>query len=480
MAVFTIAAGQTLRMDKLLTSVPTAVGGQVVYNNGSFSSTVTNQTTNPETLIYALHSVGSVVTLPFGDDQMYPVHSSGFGYALGDLTFSFNFFDPAAGEVVGTLSGNVWHNASLHETLYFEEGNPVYSYLLDSESYLVFGGDDTVTLGDGDDYFIDYDGDLQARLGGGDDTAYLYSPIQMDDDIKWVDAGDGDDQIYFQSGNGTILGGAGNDSIGGNGNHDGNWTVNGGEGRDVIEVNNASRIIDQRGSGSDSYTGAVNWGKVDSVVLSYASGTQGITVDLLLGQASGGGHGTDTLTSIQRIEGTRAGDVMIGGHFNLGSYVAGTMFWGNRGDDTITGGDYDDTLYGGGDNDVIAGNYGNDRIFGDAGNDSLRGEAGSDTLRGDAGADDFIFTNVADSTVARSGRDRIVGFEVGVDDIDLSALGLGAFTFVGTAGFTAARQVRYEQIGGDTAVFVNTAGKSTAEMRIDLAGLHVLSAGDFI
>lgn len=481
MAVFNIAAGQTLRMDKLLGSVPTAVGALIVENDGSLSWTMTNQTTNPQTLLYALDSMGSVLTLPFGNETMYPVHSSGIGYAIGDLSISLTFFDPAAGAVVGTLTGQVWHDVALIENAGPDgSGGTTYTYDLSFEDDIIFGGDDIVTLGAGDDVFYDYGGKLTASLGAGDDEAHLYSPIQFDTDFRSVNAGDGDDQIYYQSGTGKIMGGAGNDSIGGEGNNDGNWTLNGGEGRDVILAYNASRIVDNRGSGSDDYSGTAYWGAIHPVTVSYATGNLGITVDLFLGQASGGGHGTDTLNNINRVEGTQGADMMSGWQFFLGPFFAGTAFWGNKGNDTITGGDADDTLYGGADDDVITGLSGNDRLFGDDGDDRLRGDWGADTLRGDLGADDFIYARETDSTLTRDGRDRIVGFEAGVDDIDLTALGLGAFTFVGTAGFSAARQVRYEYIGTDTVVFVNTTGKYTAEMRIDLAGTHVLTAGDFI
>ena len=72
------------------------------------------------------------------------------------------------------------------------------------------------------------------------------------------------------------------------------------------------------------------------------------------------------------------------------------------------------TLSGGAGMDVITGRAGADVLFGGAGDDILTDGAGSDRLTGGAGADTFIFAY--DRTV-----DTITDFEIGVDEIDLSA-----------------------------------------------------------
>ena len=74
------------------------------------------------------------------------------------------------------------------------------------------------------------------------------------------------------------------------------------------------------------------------------------------------------------------------------------------------------------------------------------------------------------------------------DIIDLSALdavanvgGNQQFTFIGTAAFTAAGQVRYVQVGGDTLIQANANNNlGNIEMEIRLAGLKTMSAADFI
>lgn len=81
-----------------------------------------------------------------------------------------------------------------------------------------------------------------------------------------------------------------------------------------------------------------------------------------------------------------------------------------------------------------------------------------------------------DSTAAAAGRDRIDGFPSGVADIGLSALGL--LDFVGTGTFSGVGQVRHERRNDTTVIFVNIEGGNRAEMRIDIAGLHVLTEAD--
>jgi Ca2+-binding RTX toxin-like protein len=62
-----------------------------------------------------------------------------------------------------------------------------------------------------------------------------------------------------------------------------------------------------------------------------------------------------------------------------------------------------------------------DTLTGGGGNDLIFGGLGADMLRGNGGADRFVYTDVAQSRSA-GGIDRIVGFQSGVDKIDLSAI----------------------------------------------------------
>jgi hypothetical protein len=106
------------------------------------------------------------------------------------------------------------------------------------------------------------------------------------------------------------------------------------------------------------------------------------------------------------------------------------------------------------------------------------------------GNDTFGFTGLNESGV--DNNDLITDFEgdgVALGDIiDLSVLdanaGVGgnqAFTFIGTAAFSAAGQLRYSQVGGETIIQANTNSSiSSIEFELRLSGIHNLTGGDFI
>jgi serralysin len=117
------------------------------------------------------------------------------------------------------------------------------------------------------------------------------------------------------------------------------------------------------------------------------------------------------------------------------------------------------------------------------GADTLTGGGGADTLMGGTGNDRFVFTALSDSPT--SGQDRISGFVVG-DLIDLSGIdadavtgGDQAFSFIGTAAFSAAGQLRYANVGGVLQVTGDVDGDGTADFRIDVTGVSSLASSDF-
>lgn len=71
---------------------------------------------------------------------------------------------------------------------------------------------------------------------------------------------------------------------------------------------------------------------------------------------------------------------------------------------------------------VFDGTSGRDTIVGTSGRDIIDGKGDRDTLTGGASADTFKFSDILHST--RMDKDRITDFEVGLDKIDLSSLGL--------------------------------------------------------
>ncbi len=227
-----------------------------------------------------------------------------------------------------------------------------------------------------------------------------------------------------------LIGGAGNDSLTGNGD---NNIFEGGSGND--------RIDGSAGLDVASFAGLTANIEID---LSAFSGT--ITTAL----------GTDTLISIEGLIGGSGNDVLkagatatyldggAGNDFLGGSAYADTLIGGagddgiaaGAGNDSVDGGDGDDTLLGqagddtvsgglgadfidagdgidtvnaGDANDLINGGNGNDVINGDAGNDSIYGDAGNDVIDGGAGDDDLSGGNDNDTITGGIGDDRIAG-----------------------------------------------------------------------
>jgi Ca2+-binding RTX toxin-like protein len=260
-----------------------------------------------------------------------------------------------------------------------------------------------------------------------------------------LDGGDGDDRLVGGDGNDNITGGAGNDSIDGGAGTD---TINGGDGNDTVVAGAGDDIVNGNnfndflvgGAGADQINGGDG---IDTAA--YIGSSAGVTVNLGAGTASGGDAQGDVLTGIEN-------------------------------------------LYGSSLDDHLTGDTGNNTLWGAEGNDVLTGGAGADLLKGGAGNDTFVYTSIADSTVAPAGKDLITDFTTG-DKIDLSAIdadgnsanGDTAFSF-GTGGFTGhAGEVRIVDFGnGVQGVYLDTNGDKVPESIINVISDHALTASDFV
>lgn len=144
-------------------------------------------------------------------------------------------------------------------------------------------------------------------------------------------------------------------------------------------------------------------------------------------------------------------------------------------------------------NNTLSGLAGNDTINGGAGNDTIIGGAGMDTMTGGLGNDTFVFATGDFSSKTSTKADHIVDFTAG-DHVDLSAIdalvsasgygasGNQAFHFIGTNGFHnhTGAELRYAVSGGNTYIYGNTNGDTSADFCIKLDGVHTLTAADFI
>jgi Ca2+-binding RTX toxin-like protein len=430
------------------------------------------------------------------DPGRYEEGFSGFA----DATFT----DLRTGAVVGTLT-NAYYEFTMGTFAWGPNGwaGPATEWQYSVVQNLpitpmgIFGGDDNVTLGDGNDYFLDQGGKLVIDANGGDDTILAYG-----DGIDEIDGGDGNDSIHYQNFGHTIRGGAGNDTIGSDGaSGDSNLqtTFIGGSGDDYISGaggGSRSLFIEETGSGNDTYIGAAALGNYDIVDYSAASA---VTVDLSVGgPINGGANGVDTLIFIEEIRGSAFNDSITGSNAN-------EFFFGNAGNDALKGGGGDDYLVGGLGNDTLIGGTGIDtadyydsisavtvklgivvsgfakgsggtatgdklqgienlsgsnfndtlwgdnldnRLYGAAGNDKLDGQAGADVMIGHTGADTYYVDNIGDTVIDTNEAGAI---DTVVSSVDFT-LGdyLENLTLAGTASISGFGNTAVNKITGNS------------------------------
>ena len=188
-----------------------------------------------------------------------------------------------------------------------------------------------------------------------------------------LDGGDGNDQVWDQSGgNDTLIGGQGNDSLS-TYTSSGNDSLDGGDGNDSL----------YGGKGDDTLLGAL-----DDDLLSGYEGN-----DSLLG-----GDGNDTLY------GGEGNDLLDGGAGN-------DYLWDQTaGNDTLLGGLGDDylSIYQNAGNGSLDGGDGNDSLYGSTGNDTLHGGSGMDVLHGGDGDDVYLISSPDFDLYDSAGNDSAI------------------------------------------------------------------------
>lgn len=130
--------------------------------------------------------------------------------------------------------------------------------------------------------------------------------------------------------------------------------------------------------------------------------------------------------------------------------------------------------------ETLVGSSATDWIWGNGDGDRVVGGGGRDFLFSGKGKDIFVYNAISDSAVGK--QDAIADFVAGVDKIDLHALaGTGNLSFVGEKAFSGvAGSVHAVKAATSTFVEVDINGDRAADLRVELKGLHSLSAIDFI
>jgi len=214
----------------------------------------------------------------------------------------------------------------------------------------------------------------------------------------------------------------------------------------------------------------------------FPTGTVTIAAGATTGTVSVSVTGDTTAEQNENFRVTITANTPLGNLYAIGTSAATSTIL-NDDAAPINGTGGNNTLNGTANNDVINGLGGNDTINGNAGNDTITGGTGRDLMTGGAGADIFRYTSTVESGTTLNTRDTITDFQVGIDIIDVSAIdantragGNQAFTFIGTAAFTALGQVRYTP----GLLQFNSTGNNNPDMTIALTGNPVITAASFI
>jgi Ca2+-binding RTX toxin-like protein len=336
-------------------------------------------------------------------------------------------------------------------------------------------------------------------------------------------------------GSDTLLGMGAPDILNGSTGAD---VMRGGGGNDVCHVDNAGDIVTEvGGTGTDTVIGSISFslantvrvlGSVENLVLSnvaaatsaIGNGLANVITGNSFGNVMNGGAGNDVLRGLSgndSLNGGLGADLLQGGLGNdvffIDSAADRAMEIAGQGTDTVyaaasytllanqqieflraqvgasttalnlTGNAFANTLAGNNGANVLDGGLGNDVLVGLAGNDRLIGNAGRDVSTGGAGNDVVRFA-AASHSVPGASADVITDFDdFGNDTIDLAAVYGGVLAYRHNLAFTAAGQVRINDIAGaDVIVEVNINANLAADMQIRLTAtaLAAMSAGDFV
>jgi Ca2+-binding RTX toxin-like protein len=270
-------------------------------------------------------------------------------------------------ELQGTQGADTLTGGADNDTLYGYAGNDILKGGAGDDVLAGNEGADTLQGGDGDDYLLGGPGNDTLDGGaGGDWAAYEDATAAVKVDLNITIAqntgGGGTDKligvehVYGSAYNDTLIGnadanmmvgGEGNDSVSGGAGDDTLW---GSAGNDALDGGDGDDWL-VGGAGDDGIKGGagVDWA-------SYEDATSGVKVDLTKTTAQAtGGAGTDTLSGVENLWGSKFADVLTGD-------ANANLLYGGDGNDKLYGGAGDDTLSGGGGFNVIDGGDGFDTV----------------------------------------------------------------------------------------------------------------------
>lgn len=343
----------------------------------------------------------------------------------------------------------------------------------------------TINGGTGNDSFTD-SGNFNSWNGGDGDDKLFTEQFNFASSTGTWHGDDGNDEILVRGQQHQVFGDSGNDVIAIVGRDS---ILNGGDGNDVLTdmsmPNSGYLNVFNGGAGHDRLNG-------NGAASRYNGGTGDDTYTILGNEilSENVNAGTDHVR-------TSLSNFVLGDNFEdvLGlSTTAGQTLTGNALGNRISGTHFGDQLGGGDGLDVLYGRSGNDILSGGSKTDLLIGGIGRDVMTGGSFGDRFDFNAVSETGVTALTRDVITDFNIAGDLIDLSSIdastrlaGNSAFKYIGGASFHKVagelRSVQYDRAGTGadyTLVAGDINGDGTSDFHIQLSGLKVLTAGDFV
>ncbi len=372
----------------------------------------------------------------------------GFFWPTGGVATALTLKDNL-GNTVYVLSGI---SANVGDIATLMNGGNNWALVLEN----LLAGADNITGGGGADALAGFAGNDTIVGGGGDDT---------------LSGGAGGDSLVGGAGENELYGGAGNDTLNGTGGV--SYAIYE-DASAAVSVNLATGIASDGSGGTDTLiaikgaagsafadtlTGnsAANdfFGDAGNDTISggsgsdtvYYDGAAGATVNLTLGQAQDGQGGSDTLISIENVEGSEHNDTLTGNS-------AANRLSGGGGDDTLDGTAGNDTLDGGanggfgdtvafskatvgvtvnltlgtasdgqGGSDILIGiehiqgtRFG-DNLTGDAGSNWFRPGAGNDSVDGKDGFDVVMYEGMGSAVTVNLQAGTASGTAIGSDTL---------------------------------------------------------------
>lgn len=318
-----------------------------------------------DTIVNVARLHGSIFNdLLTGNDQYVELR----GYPGNDILIA----GTGGAELQGYAGDDELIGSAVHDALIGHEGDDQlsggggYDYLT--------GGPGADTIDGGDDIHSDQiiyrnspagitiilDGTTAGRGGDAEgDTIIHVNDIEGSHFDDQLTGNAFENQMLGNDGNDILLGGGADDELFGD---DGDDQLLGGSGNDDLTG----------GPGADSIDGGDN---IDSDTVFYNHSPTGITIVLDGTTGSDGDAEGDTISNVDRIEGSPFNDDITG----------------NTRYNTLLGGDGNDILTAGSGGATLNGQAGNDQLHGSAISDHLYGGSDNDTMAGDEGSDSYYF-----------------------------------------------------------------------------------------